>query len=101
MNNQEKLISVLESSWDKGFFFQLRAGVLNLEEFKNVRMALEAYEDDLDVNISKHLVSLLWCCPTFIDWQKPNLMKRGYSKLDIDKVQVYFQNKCQDILGMP
>ncbi len=94
-----ELKKVLEEAWEHGFFYNLRSGNLNEDQYQKLKEVFEALPSDVDCD--KRMVTLLWFIPTFIQWQEERLLRAGVKKDKIAEVYNFFYNTCERILGLP
>lgn len=65
-----EFIKQLEVEWDlDGFFHRLRAGDFDATRSLTVLELLRSIKIDETQLLPRRLVSLLWCLPSFLDWQ--------------------------------
>lgn len=93
--------SILENAWKDGFFFHLRYGEFNEQEYNILKQQLTSCPETDEPTLDKELVRNLWLIPTFLENNKDFLLKRGLNKSVFTQMYDGLTNECERILGMP
>lgn len=98
----ERLKAQLEKEWGDGFFYGLRNGVFDENQYIRVKMAFEQFDAEAaGCSIDKRFVSLIWFIPSFVKWQEDRLVASGIGREKFEEMSNFFYNQCENILGLP
>ncbi len=99
----EKEIDALESEWspEDGFFWRVRQGHFNPNDFERALKKLATITMAEDADVPRRLVSLLWYIPLFMQWQVERVQE---NKGDVNAYMAAITkmtNEVERVLGMP
>jgi hypothetical protein len=85
----------------KVFFFKLRGGIFDLEEFESFKKDFrELAPNEIPLN-DREILRLTWFIPLFISWQEERLLKNGISEKAFMEISDFFFNSCEQLYGLP
>ena len=97
----KNILKQLEYAWSDGFFFNLRNGTFEEQEYEKLKICFDSLKGtEIDFS-NKRVIELLWFIPLFILWQEERLTLKGMPKDKFDEVFNFFYNECEDLLGLP
>ncbi len=100
-------IPKLEEIWTQEpgyFFFDLRAGKFNEEEFAKLKALLIAIQvPDLSESdeINRRFVELIWFIPTQMRWQRDGWRGNERDRRLLDEAISFVEQRITTILGLP
>ena len=99
----EKEIEMLELEWepDSGFFWQVRQGCFDADEFNRALKKVSAVSIAKDADVPFRLVSLLWFIPLFMEWQVERVGRNGGDKAAYKMAVTKMTDEVMRLLGVP
>jgi hypothetical protein len=101
--NDEQTIQVLESEWapETGFFWRVRQGVFDPNEFQRALATLRTFSFTDDAPLPGRVVSLIWFIPIFMVWQVDRVRDAGGDLPAYTEAVTLMTNEVQRLLGVP
>jgi hypothetical protein len=99
----EKEIEALESEWspEDGFFWRVRQGHFNANDFERALKKVSAINIEEDADVPRRVVSLLWYIPLFMQWQVERVQEnKGDVKVYTAAITT-MTNEIERLLGVP
>lgn len=99
----EKEIEMLELEWEagSGFFWQVRQGCFDADEFNRALKKVSAVSIAQDADVPFRLVSLLWFIPLFMEWQVERVGRNGGDKAAYEMAVSTMTGEVMRLLGVP
>lgn len=99
----EKEIEALESEWspDEGFFWRVRQGHFNPNDFERALKKVSAITIEEDAEVPRRVVSLLWYIPLFMQWQVERVQENKGDVKAYDVAITTMTNEIERLLGVP
>jgi hypothetical protein len=95
-------VDQIESEWDsEGFLGKLRIGNFIPEEALRFLQILRSIEIPDGSHVPKRVVSLFWCLPSFLIWQRDRVAEKGGDIKVYEHFVTEVHNTLEAVLGVP
>lgn len=101
--SHESEIQSLESEWSAadGFFWKVRQGVFDPDDFQRALGKLTSMSFHDEEALPRRVVSLLWFIPIFLHWQIDRVREAGGDMAAYSKAVTMMTNEVERLLGVP